>query len=92
MVIPIRPFVSELKCRLPNRISFDVFDRSFCKFEARACETLRSCAKRLGGLAVTILPGASRHLIRPWGTFTTVVLAVPCVSSARVVSVEPGKQ
>jgi len=60
MVIPIWPFVSELKCRLPNRIGFDVYDRCFCKFETRARETLRSCAKRLGGLAVTILPGASR--------------------------------
>jgi len=28
--------------------------------EKRACETLRSCAKRLGGLAATTLPGASR--------------------------------
>jgi len=37
-----------LKCRLPNRISLDVFDRYFCKVETRACETLRSCAKRLG--------------------------------------------
>jgi len=54
-----RPHLS-LKCRLPNRNSFDVFDRCFCKVETRACETLRSCAKRLGGLAVTTLPGASR--------------------------------
>ena len=49
-----------LKCRLPNRISFGVFDRCFCKVETRACETLRSCAMRLRGLAVTTLPGASR--------------------------------
>jgi len=49
-----------LKCRLPNRVSFDFFDRCFCKVENRACETLHSCAKRLPGLAVTILPGASR--------------------------------
>jgi len=48
-----------LKCRLPNRISVDVFDWCFCKVETRACETLRSCAKRLGGLEVTTLPGAS---------------------------------
>jgi len=47
-----------LKFRLPNRISFDVSYRCICKVEA--CETLRSCAKRLGGLAVTISPGASR--------------------------------
>jgi len=39
-----------LKCRLPNLISFDVFDRCFCKFDARACERLGSCAKRLGAL------------------------------------------
>jgi len=49
-----------LMCRLPNRISFDVFDRCFCKVETRVCETLGSCAKRLGGLAVTTLTGASR--------------------------------
>jgi len=49
-----------LKCRLPNRIRFDVFDRCFCKVETRSCETLRSCAQRLGRLAVTTLPGASR--------------------------------
>jgi len=46
-----------LKCRLPNRISFDVFDRCFWKVETRVCETIRSCAKRSGGLAVTTLPG-----------------------------------
>jgi len=49
-----------LKCRLPNRISFDVFGRCFCKVETKARATLRSCAKHLGGLAVTTLPGASR--------------------------------
>ena len=49
-----------LKYRLPNRIGFDVFDRCFCKVETRACETLPICAKRLGGLATTTLPGASR--------------------------------
>jgi len=49
-----------LRCRLPNRISFDVFDRRFCKVETRVCETLLSCVKRLGGLAVMTLPGASR--------------------------------
>jgi len=49
-----------LKCRLPNRISFDVFYPWMCKVETRACETLRSCDKRLGGLAVTTSPGASR--------------------------------
>jgi len=54
------PVARGLKCRLPNRISFDVFDRCFCKFDTRACETLRSCPMRLGGLAVTTLPGASR--------------------------------
>jgi len=37
-----------LKCRLPNLIRFDVFDRCFCKVEARTYETLRSCAKCLG--------------------------------------------
>ena len=42
---------SSLKCRLPNGISFYVFGRCFCKAETRACETLRSCAKRLRGLA-----------------------------------------
>jgi len=55
-----------LKCRLPNCISFDVFDRCFCKVETRACETLLGFAKRLGGLAVTNLPGPRVHLIRPW--------------------------
>jgi len=49
-----------LKCRLLNRISFDVFDQSFCKVTMRAFEMLRSCAKRFGGLAVTTFPGASR--------------------------------
>jgi len=49
-----------LKCRLSNRISVDVFDRCFYKVETRACETPRSCAQRLRGLAVTTLPGASR--------------------------------
>jgi len=50
-----------LKFRLlPNRISFDVFDRCFCKFETRACETLRSCGKRFVGLAVRTSPGAPR--------------------------------
>jgi len=48
-----------LKCRLPNRFSFDVSDRCFCKVETRVCETLLSCVKRLGGLAVTTLLGAS---------------------------------
>jgi len=51
---------NSLKCKLPNRISFNVFDRCFCKVETRACETQRSCANRLGGLTVTILLGASR--------------------------------
>ena len=41
-------------------IIFDVFDRYFCKVETRACETLRSCARRLRGLAVKAFPGASR--------------------------------
>jgi len=49
-----------LKCRLPNRITVEVFDRCFCKVETRACETLHSCAKRLGGLEVTTFPRASR--------------------------------
>jgi len=40
-------------------ISFDVFNRCFCKVETRVCVTLLSCAKRVGGLAVTTLPGAS---------------------------------
>jgi len=53
-----------LKCRLPNRITFDVCDRCFCKVETRACETLPSCAKRIGGLAVTTLPRAS-HSFNP---------------------------
>jgi len=58
---PLTPIVSEvLKCRLPNRISFDFVDRCFCRVETRACKTLRSCAMRLGVLAVTILPRASR--------------------------------
>jgi len=48
-----------LKCRLPNCINFDIFDWCFCEVETRACETLRSCAKRWGGLAVTTLPMAS---------------------------------
>jgi len=51
------PVVSEV---LPNRISCGVFDRCFCKVAARACETLRSWAKCLRGLAITTLPGASR--------------------------------
>jgi len=42
-----------LKCRLRNRISFDVFDRCFYKVEMRICETLFSYAKRLRGLAAT---------------------------------------
>ena len=54
------PVATDLKCKLPNRISFDVFGRCFCKVETRLCETLRSCAMRLRGLAVTTLPGASR--------------------------------
>jgi len=41
-----------LKCRLPNPISFDVFDRCFCKVATWVCETLFSCAERLGGLAL----------------------------------------
>jgi len=49
-----------LRCRLPNHINFDVFDRCFCKVETRVCEALLSCVKRLGDLAVTTLPGASR--------------------------------
>jgi len=32
-----------LKCRQPNRISFDVFDRCFRKVETRVCETLLNC-------------------------------------------------
>ena len=46
-----------LKCRLPNRISFDVFDRCFCKVATRACETLRICAKRLGASRWRLCPG-----------------------------------
>jgi len=46
-----------LKCRLPNRISFDVFNQCFFKVKTRAYETLRSCAMRL---RVTTLSGASR--------------------------------
>jgi len=38
-----------LKYRLPNRTGIS-FDRCFCKVETRACETVPSCAKRLGGL------------------------------------------
>jgi len=37
-----------LKCKLPNRIWFDVFDRCFLKGGTRECETLNNCAKRLG--------------------------------------------
>jgi len=37
-----------LKCSLPNHISFDVFNRCFCKVETRACETQRNCAKPRG--------------------------------------------
>jgi len=48
-----------LKCRLSNRISFDVSDWCFCNVQTRACETLRSAAKSLGGLAITNLLGAS---------------------------------
>ena len=47
---------------------FWLFDRCFCNVETRACETLRSCAKRLGGVAVTILPGASRSFNPALGT------------------------
>jgi len=53
----VSPIISEVW--LPNHISFDVFDRCFCKVETRAYETLHSCAKRLWGLALTTLPGAS---------------------------------
>ena len=35
------------------------------KVEMRACETLRSWAERLGGLAITALPGASRSFNPP---------------------------
>jgi len=59
------PVARGLKCRLPIRISCDVLDRCFCKVETRACETLSICAKCLGGLAVTILPGASRSFNPP---------------------------
>jgi len=47
-------------CQIVGPISFNVFDRCLCKIETRACETLRSCTKRLGGLAVWTLLGASR--------------------------------
>jgi len=53
-----------LKCRLTSGIGFDVFDQWFCKVETRACGTLHGCAKRLRGLAVTTLPGAS-HSFNP---------------------------
>ena len=53
-------FQLSLKCRLPNCIRFDVFYRCICKVETRVCKTLRSCAKRSGGLAFTISLGASR--------------------------------
>jgi len=49
-----------LKCRPPNRINFDIFDRCFCKVETRACETLCSCTMRLRGLVVTTFPSTSR--------------------------------
>jgi len=39
------PVARGLKCWLPNCISFDVFDRCFCKVETRACETLRISAE-----------------------------------------------
>ena len=69
---------NSLKCKLPNRISFNVFDRCFCRVETKSCEKLRICAKRLGGLAVTILPGASRSfnpaLVTPGALFTTCAL------------------
>ena len=55
---------------VPNRISFDVSDRCFCKVETRASETLRSCAKHLDGLAITALPGASRLLFPALNTST----------------------
>ena len=53
-----------LKCRLPNRITFDIFGRCFCKVEMRACETLRSCATRLGTSRWQLCPGAS-HSFNP---------------------------
>jgi len=66
---------NSLKCKLANRISFNVFDRCFCRVETKSCEKLRICAKRLGGLAVTILPWASRSfnpaLVTPGALFTT---------------------
>jgi len=43
-----------------NTSSFDIFDQCFCKVETRACESLRSFTKRLGGLVATTLPGTSR--------------------------------
>ena len=43
-----------LKCRLPNRISFEVFDWCFGKVETRACEMLRSFSARLFPLHVTV--------------------------------------
>jgi len=54
-----------LKCRLPNRISFDVFDQCFCKVETRVGETLLSCTKGLGASRSRFSPRPRAHLIRP---------------------------
>ena len=54
-----------LKCRQPNRISFDVFHRCFCKVATRVCETLLSCIARLGASRSRLCPGPRAHLIRP---------------------------
>jgi len=72
-----------LKRRQPNRISFDVFDRCFCKVETRVCETLLSCAKRFGGLAVTTLPGASRSFNPALATLLRSATQIPKLVKAR---------
>jgi len=55
-----RPQLS-LKCRLSNRISFDVFDRCFCDVETVVREMLLSCAKRLGASPSRLCPGPGAH-------------------------------
>ena len=59
-----------LKCRQPNRISFDVFHRCFCKVATRVCETLAqfTTAKIQDCANVSSNSSQSENMQRGWRT------------------------
>jgi len=55
-----------LKCRLPNRISFDVFDQCSCKVGRGHVKRYAVALSVQGASRSRLCPGPRVHLIQPW--------------------------